>query len=81
MQREAPLIVQEDFSEEVTSEQSSEQLEGATDPQGLDIPGVGDKISNPDMLLFCRRNRKICAPRKAKNRSLGLCVFVSQFSL
>lgn len=67
VQREATLVVQEDFSEEVTSERSSEYQDGATDPQGLDTPGRGDKNSNPATLLFCRRNRKdICIKKEHK---------------
>lgn len=54
----ATLVVQDDFSEEVTSEPSPEYLEGTTDPQGLNTRGRGDKNSNLTMVLFCRRIRK-----------------------
>lgn len=56
--REATSVVQGDFSEEATPELRSEFLVGATDPQGLNTPGRGDKNKNPALLLFYRRNKK-----------------------
>lgn len=49
---EVTLVVQEDFSEEATSELSSEYLEEAIGPQGLNTPGRGTKNNNPSNPLF-----------------------------